>query len=195
MTEQNRIEIAQKYISEMEIIKLRTSLINNVRLKYLEPLVEFRALQLRKIIEQIILSSLIANADRYKEFYNRLEKDWNARNISRDLKRINPSFFPQAVTDDHDNHIITNKPDSLTCDELIKIYEKLGRLLHSSNPFNQSINYREFNVYIIESLNKIIRLLSLHTVKPYGVDGFILIGMSGTNNNGKAFANWFEEVK
>ena len=98
-TNKQQEEIIKKYTDEMEIIKLRTNQIFTVlgKIDYLEPTVEYRALQLRKIIEQILLASLIANADEYKQFYNRLGNEWNARLICRDIERINPAFFPRAV--------------------------------------------------------------------------------------------------
>ena len=194
MKMQNRNEIGKKYISEMEIIKLRTDLINNTLLKYLQPTIEFKALQLRKIIEQILLSSLIANAEKYKEYYKKIGKEWNARCISRDLKRINADFFPRAVIDNHREHKIDYKNNALTCDEIIKIYEKLGKLLHSQNPFNSPIDYKKENIFINNSLKKIVDLLNTHIIKPYGADGFIYVGMKGVETNGRAFFTWFEPI-
>ncbi len=191
---QKQTMVCEKYIGEMEIIKLRTNLINNTLLKYLQPTIEFKALQLRKIIEQILLSSLIANSEKYKEYYGRLEKDWNARLISRDLARINPDFFPRAVYDDHVKHEIKYKSDALSCDEIIDIYERLSKLLHSQNPFDFPIDYEKENVFINNSLEKIVYLLNTHIIKPYGTDGFMFVGMRGLNSNGKAFVNWFEPI-
>lgn len=87
----------------MGIIKLRVEEIKNAPniIKHWQPLVEYKALHLRKIIEQILLASLIANSEVYQQYYNRLESEWNARYICRDLESIHPKFFPVAAIDDH----------------------------------------------------------------------------------------------
>ena len=56
-------DVIYRYTREMEIIKLRLKSIVDIsdKFEYAQSAVEFAALQLRKIIEQIVLSSLITN--------------------------------------------------------------------------------------------------------------------------------------
>ena len=98
-TDRHKEEIIQKYKKEMEIIKLRISLVFSLEnsLTYLQPTVEFLALQLRKIIEQIVLSSLITTSEKYKEYYHQLGRVWRIDYICQELLEINTDFFPFAV--------------------------------------------------------------------------------------------------
>ena len=67
--EEKKKILLNRYTSEMEIIKLRIEEIKTAKqkIRYLQPIVEYKALQFRKIIEQILLSSLIANAEIYQQ--------------------------------------------------------------------------------------------------------------------------------
>ena len=61
--------ILDKYSYEMGVIKLRMEQIRAAEndFLFLIPMVEFSALQFKKIIEQIILASLITNSEIYKQ--------------------------------------------------------------------------------------------------------------------------------
>ena len=192
-TNKQQEEIIKKYTDEMEIIKLRTNQIFTAlgKIDYLEPTIEYKALQLRKIIEQILLASLIANADEYKQFYNRLGNEWNARLICRDIERINPAFFPRAVINHPDIMKIDDAPDSMNSDELLTIYEKMGRLLHANNPFSTPPDYHKLSEYIDESCKKIMGLLSTHTIRLIGGDDFLFVVMNASNHGGHVAINWF----
>lgn len=194
LTEKKKNEIIQKYINEMEIIKLRVEQIRKAKtfFAYLEPAAEFKALQLRKIIEQILLASLVANAEEYKKFYNKIGSEWNARLICRDIARVNADYFPRAVINNHDKMEISNVPDSMKEDELIAIYEKMGKLLHSANPFSVAPDYEKMNEFIDESCRKIIKLLSTHTIHLVGGDAFLFVIMNCSDRNGHVAINWFE---
>ena len=190
-SEKERKEIIQKYADEMEIIKYRTHEIFTAkkRFDYLEPAIEYKALQLRKIIEQIILASLIANADEYKKYYNRLGSEWNARLICRDLERVNPDFFPKAVKNMPD--VIDNKPDGISCQEILTIYDKLGKHLHSKNPFDtQPRDLEALSNFIDDSMNRIIYTLNTHNVTLIGNEAFLNVVMKSTKD-GHVGISWF----
>lgn len=195
--EEKQKELISRYASEMGIIKLRIEQIKSTSklIKYWEPRVEYKALHLRKIIEQILLSSLIANSEIYQQYYHRLETEWNARLICRDLKRIHPNFFPVAATDDHENMEISNNlEDSLTSDEVIEMYEKMGKLLHSHNPFSPFPDYQELSKYIDDCCKKIIRFLSVHTIMMYGEKDFLYVIME-ERTSGQVSINWFSKCE
>lgn len=194
-TEKQQKDIIQKYTDEMEIIKLRIDQIITItgKIPYLEPTVEYKALQLRKVIEQILLASLVANADEYQRLYNKLGKEWNARLICRDIERINPDFFPRAAINKPEEMKIDDDPNSMTSDELLSIYEKMGKLLHSKNPFASPIDYSAESAFIDDSCTKIIRFLSVHTIHLIGGDAFLFVVMKATNHEGRVAINWFEK--
>jgi len=193
--EEKQQVLINRYASEMGIIKLRVEQIKNASktIKYLQPMVEYKALHLRKIIEQILLSSLIANSEVYQQYYNRLEREWNARLICRDLERIHPKFFPVAAIDDHENqHISENPKDNLTSKEIIVMYEKMGKLLHAHNPFSPFPDYQELSNYIDDCCNKIIRFLSVHTIMMYGEKDFLYVIMEERTSS-QVSINWFSQ--
>ena len=110
--------------------------------------IEFCVLQIRKILELIALSSLVSDADIYKEQLNNVEKMWNARLILNDIERINPKFFPQPICIDPLNTSIWNKRQepSLTRDSFVRIYERCGKYLHEDSPFKTEKQIKDTQV-------------------------------------------------
>ena len=92
-------ELHKLYLKNMSLIKLRTRALSDVmRLArtttYEITNIEFCVLQIRKVLELIVLSSLVSDEDLYREKMGKLEKMRNARYIIRDVERIHPDFFP-----------------------------------------------------------------------------------------------------
>ena len=194
-TEEQREEILKKYANEMSIIKLRTEQIFSAisRFDYREPAVEYMALQLRKIIEQILLASLVANAEEYKNYHNRLGTEWNAKYICRDIERINPDFFPKAVNNRPDFQI-DDKPGGISSQEILIVYDKLGKYLHSKNPFdNNQWDYNSTAEYIIFNTKRIIYTLNSHNVTLFGGEAFLNVVMKSQEHNGQVHAVWFDK--
>lgn len=194
-TEAQREEILRKYADEMSIIKLRTEQIfsANRKFDYREPAVEYKALQLRKIIEQILLASLVANAEEYKKYHDRLGTEWNAKYISQDLARINPDFFPKAVHNRPDFQI-DDKPGGISSQEILKVYDKLGKYLHSKNPFdNSQLDYDAISDYIEFNTKRIIYTLNCHNVTLLGGEAFLNVVMKSQEHNGQVHAVWFDK--
>lgn len=196
-TEKQRNTIIQKYTNEMSIIKLRGNIILNPVsvFGYLEPEVEARALQLRKIVEQIILCSLITNSEKYLEYYHKLGKVWNVNYICNDIKILNPRYLPVAAKDNHSEHIISDDIEcTLSETELLSMHEKMGGMLHAKNPFSSEIDYNSLLEYIKSSYLKIAKYLNAHTIKLYGGNDFLFVVMQAENHNGQVAANWFSRV-
>lgn len=87
----------------MSLIKLRMRALSDVirhkrTTTYEITNIEFCVLQVRKMLELIALSSLVSDADLYREKMDKVEKMWNARLIIRDIERIHPDFFPHPIT-------------------------------------------------------------------------------------------------
>lgn len=194
---EKQVEKLTKYTGEMEVIKLRSCHITTAieRFDYIELAVEFQALQLRKIIEQIVLCSLITNSEEYLEYYQRLGKVWNIQYICNDIEKINPSFLPVAVIDHHTKHVVNNNLDaSMTKAELLEIHEKMGKLLHARNPFSEKIDYYQYSTYIGTCNKQIMEYLNTHIIKPYGEDDLVFVVMNSIDHNGQVAANWCTKV-
>lgn len=59
--------------------------------------IEAVGLQFRKTFEQIAFSSLIANRDLYSEAYASFAQHWEAAKLIKNLRAINPNFYPVPV--------------------------------------------------------------------------------------------------
>ena len=193
-SDRKKKDIILKYTKEMEIIKLRIDLIFSLKnnLGYIQPTVEFLALQLRKIIEQIVLSSLITNSEKYREYYNKLGSVWRIDYICKDIEEINEDFFPTPVVDDHEAHELKDRDGCINKEKLLEAHTKMGKLLHAENPFGTEIDYEEMREYIFEICRRIIELLNSHITKLYGGNSFLYVIMR-EESNGKVAIDWFEK--
>lgn len=169
------------YAQQMEQIKLRINAMELVFNKtyntpYQATNVEFCALQLRKVIEGILFSSLVTNSDKYLQAYNKLATTWKAQYIMNDLSRINPKFYPEPIKIVHhpervqvyedgtrntgDEFVQIN--DYITPDRIIKIHERLGGIMHERNPFSVPIDYPIYENLIRDTTNEVKLLLNTH---------------------------------
>lgn len=132
--------------------------------------IEFVAIQLRKSLEGIALSSLIANKDVYSEQHKNFAKHWNPKLLIKDLERINPDFYPKPLgpisgPDENGVKNIDYLADGyLTKDDFIFLYDKCGKALHTLNPYGGSSTI-DLKLSVHEWVGKIIKLLFLHQVK------------------------------
>lgn len=209
-------ELLNLYCNNMREIKRRTTSIvdilhNKTTTSFAATNIEFCCLQLRKIIELIILGSLITNESKYMEVYNGLKCDWNPKQISDNVKLINPNYFPKPIRkekiDSKEKEYLLNQgigennitdkfshdvKNTITEDELIKSYYKLSSYLHARNPFAKEVNYNIEN-YLVEVLNKITNLLNCHQVFLYDADFFFYIVMQ-SDKTGDVAGNIFQKI-
>lgn len=139
-------------------------------------LVESMCLHIRKVLEITVLLSLVANRIEYSRVYSKFANHYHPKIIMRDLKRINPKFYPTPIkkgdlTDEGnlEFEIIDVEDGFLTQDELIRIYKKCGGIMHAKNPFSGDKDIDSIRRRIPEWINKICALLNQHLI--YLVDG------------------------
>lgn len=163
----------QLYTQQMELIKRRIEVVDSIIQKkshttpYKASNIELCCLQLRKCIELIVMASLVANSETYLEVYNRLGRDWKAPLISKDLKRINPNFYPTPIRviphdGQPDEFIAFDTGEYISCDTLLDYYEKIGAIMHSENPFGSPVDYSKYEQLVGKCRNEIINLLNVH---------------------------------
>jgi hypothetical protein len=136
---------------------------------------EFCFLQIRKIIELVILSSIAPNHDAYRiaraEMERDYRKDWNAEHILRDLKRINSGFYPMPVVQEQNGenkfHYENKENGFLTERELLNAYRKCGAALHANNPFSNRGKRKGSSEFIKSTFEGIWSLLDIHFIKIY----------------------------
>jgi len=183
-----QVELQKLYLRNMQIIKWRLNAIRDIqtgerKTTYKMTNIEFGVLQIRKILELIAFSSLVSDADTYREKLSKIDSMWNAKLIFRDLERIHPDFYPKPILiDPEDKSIWHDVVDGyLTKDDFVSIYDKCGKYLHENSPFlsNKEIDrmYDEVWDQITDWGTKIINLLNTHIVSLYNRNDLYLIQM------------------
>lgn len=178
----------ETYGSVMKEIKLRTEVIAHFlsgqsKTKYAPTTVETVGLQFRKIFELIVFASLAANRDQYSCVYADFARHGNAAKLVKNLRRINPEFYPKPVVEVPSDHpgivheLRDRERDYLSQAELVLAHGKCGALLHAANPFAKPIDYVSYQKNYTEWLAKLINLLGNHQVHLPGDRGFWLIHM------------------
>ena len=166
--------------------------------KYLIIEVETVCLQFRKILEKIALMSLVANKELYAEQNEKFAKHYHAERIMKDLERINPDFYPVPTKRvNHENKVdewIEIESGYLTKEELVKIYEKCGGMMHAQNPFASEKPLKEIQECFPEWLTKICILLDHHHIKLVGGE-VMIVGLLERRDNGLPQAVLFERVE
>ena len=149
----------QKYIEQMEEIKRRKESIEiiteveNTRL-YRPVVTENVYLQIRKILELIVMASLVAKKEVMEEFSRSLQglgRQWNGYKILKQVEKINPDFYPVPIIENpHNNpHVKSNLEEMttgfLTRDMFSELYNRrCAPLLHADNPYGIKKTTRNF---------------------------------------------------
>lgn len=185
----------QKYAGVMKEIKLRTQVIQlflsgKREALYMPTTVETTGLQFRKVFELVAFASLAANRDEYSSAYSDFAKHWEASKLIKNLRRINPKFYPHPVvetptSDPRALHQLKDRQDDyLTEDELVEAHGRCGVLMHATNPFGPEIQYEYYQKQFNDWLAKIINLLNNHQVHLVGDIGFYLFHMKEEGHEG-----------
>lgn len=196
----------QMYVRQMEEIKQRTDVVKcfvakNCGALYDVPTVECQALQIRKILELIALGSLVANEAKYKERHVNFARHWKAKEILKEIEKVNPAFYPQPtrqVVDEDSGTVerLKNITDGfLTREEYEVLYDDCSDLLHARNPFtNTERDVLRFGREVPVWMNKIVVLLNHHCVQLSDSTQQIWV-MMNAKSDGKAQAWLFERIQ
>ena len=193
------------YCDLMEEIKRRITVIQFFSAKenatpYKATTIETMCLQLRKVLELIALGSLVANKKEFSKFNDKFEKMWNAKFILRDIKRVNPDYYPRPVTEkESEDPAIKNKLEDirsgyLTPLRFVKVYEKCGAIMHADNPFGSKVDYSYYDKNIPIWVTEIMTLLNNHNIKLVNDENMYLVHMQEARDN-KVHAYTFAPVK
>jgi hypothetical protein len=172
----------------MEEVKLRTNVLNafiegTATAVYKATSIESTYLQLRKILELVAFGSLVANRDALSRIYNEFSKLWNARQLLKDIERVNPGFYPEPIVERVDPEPGVRaewqkKEDGfLTRSDFVELYRQCGAILHSENPYRQKISYEAYERDAPVWRDKIIGLLNCHLIHLINDDNVYLVHM------------------
>ncbi len=184
----------EAYAKLMKEVKLRTAVIDalrsgNAHETFPETRIESIYLQLRKILELIALGSLVANHDALAKIVSTLGDHWNAKTMFRDIKKVNPDFYPHPVVDQPStvpgatNELVPLVEGTLTKEDFVHLYDRCGGLLHAANPLGRTVDYDRYAADVPKWLGKIVTLLSSHKIHLLGDTGFWLVHMREEGDN------------
>lgn len=189
------------YCQHMEQIKLRTNnaarvvnkslIFENDTLAY-----EYASVQLRKILELIAFSSLVANKEIYSDTHKNFKAHWKAKNILKELEKINPDFYPRPgrITFGENNshhiellsNIMNGKGTPLTKEEFETLYDTCSKILHIPNPYQGNILV-DFIHDIDGWLKKIAALLDTHQITLINDTKWLIIMSMGNDKKARGF--------
>ena len=134
---------------------------------------ESAALQIRKALEAVAFAAIAPNKIEYASFRAGAErnpdytKDYNARSILQFLTKVNADFYPKPISGPISKgpgkwHFDRRDDSSLTKKQFERFYDRLGKHLHSDNPWGTDKGL----INIVKDISKTIAstrlLLSLH---------------------------------
>jgi len=168
-----------KYLACMESIKLRLGLVNDVVNKKLMPGIEerfayeFVSLNLRKILELIAFSSLIANKDVYAKAHEKYTLHWKADKMLDALENLHPNFYPRPIELDSTNsegvmHFRDVTDEFLTKEDFRGLYDTCSEVIHEWNPYTEKDRIINFGHPVLHWIRKIHTLLRIHYVRMIG---------------------------
>ncbi len=189
----------------MEEIKRRTEVIRafltgRANAVYKQANAESICLQLRKILELIALSSLVANKDEYSKNRKKFTTDWHAKRILADIERVNPQFYPEPTrqiidTDTGKVKKVEKVIDGfLTRKEFEDIYDSCGAILHADNPFGETKDIDNFLKAVPKYIDRIIQLLNHHQIQ-LTEDGLQFWVLMNSKTDGRVQVTLFQRVE
>jgi len=147
------IEVKRRFRSTDKILGAKKPLTGNIDYDN-----ESAFLQVRRIIELITFSAIVADEARYqrsRELENQANprskgdytSDWNATSILVKLSKISPHFLPRplgkVITQADGIKHFDEAAAKLTHDRLISIYKAAGGFAHTPNPFKGNVEIIE----------------------------------------------------
>jgi hypothetical protein len=162
--------------------------------------IEFYALQFRKILELIALSSLLCDKQLYAETYGKIESWWNASDIFKCIAKENPDFYPQPIIQDRTEGSITwveKTTGFLTQDEFVELYGRSANLLHAGSLSRDSkknnLLYDEYDKGAPTYYSKIIGLLNEHII--HLSNGNIVNVLMQAESDNKVHVSLFQKIE
>jgi hypothetical protein len=199
MPTQADLDAANIYTSIMEEAKFRALGINTLTGPNLTlPIVLLREccfLQLRMLCELIALGCLVAHGDIEETKAPALQKSYNAGDIIKSLEKLHPNFYPvprKPVFSPGHVHLEDYEGEFLTKDELLKLYGRCGDVLHRGS-LRRMLDPRNLSSTDFQDIQrwgqKVLNLLSFHTISRIGGDFHLLAALEAPQVGGKVLVS------
>ena len=181
-------DAATAYCNCMEDVKARLKLIRSIveghspfGAKGLDG--EVVCLLLRKVLEQIAFSSLVAHRKTYEAAQSDLCSIWLAKRLLLRLEKLHPEYYPSPVRPGKSQHVGVHhhfdpvEDGYLTKEEFVFLYDTASGRMHTWNPFKDAERVLNFQRSIAEWVARIAALLDYHLVHFIGTKDLWLIQM------------------
>ncbi|MGP3696165.1 hypothetical protein [Rhodobacter sp. NSM] len=148
------------------------------------PVMKFEnaCLQVRKILEFLAFASLASNRQLYEMEWSGFFKENDFSRLLRRLEKINPQFLPTSVSiagrNSSGEWLMTDNEFQLKPQVLTSTYGRLGNVLHSKNPYSDSVNWEEYQTFLRQSVKAIISAIQNH-VAILATGEHLLVRMNG----------------
>ena len=170
-------DIEEIYLKNMRDVKRRLRYseeqiheFNNTQ-EYL--FLENAILHTRKALECIAYASIAPNKKAYSKFRSAAKtaadfrKDYHGAKILKQLGMVNKEFYPIPLIEPkavgaRQWHFDRLKGSYLTKNQYIKLYDRLGKFLHSDNPWDNDKGYLNLAKDMPEGFERIRALLQIH---------------------------------
>lgn len=173
----SQTEIVEIYLNNMRDVKRRIKYAEgqlgafNNTLNYL--FLENATLHTRKALECIAYASIAPNKNAYSKFRSEAEKpgdfkkDYHGGKILKLLGKINEAFYPLPLVEpklvgERQWHFDRLNSCYLTKKQYINFYDRLGKFLHSDNPWDDDKGYINLANDMPEHFQRIKSLLQIH---------------------------------
>lgn len=129
---------------------------------------EFGCLQLRKAIELIGFSGMIAEIDVYMSLRPKFGKEWRFSDILRTLNSISPNSFPFSIRKEASDkigvkwHFVPQVNYAIEPEQLKDWHGRLNEHLHAKNPYSSSEDCRLACQRMKSNVIDILTLLENH---------------------------------
>jgi hypothetical protein len=165
---------------------------------------EFAALQVRKILELIVMAYVASNRQVMGSLFELATGTWRIKRIVEIVGRANPKFYPRPIIQRRDPQKQKpiewiSKPDGwLTQTELISAYDEMGQFLHANSPYGQAANPKELMQRAQDILDRVVALLNEHVIDMPGGSHCLNVMMNasadGRDPNGRVSCSIFAKV-
>jgi hypothetical protein len=156
---------------------------------------EFCFLQLRMLCELIALGCLVAHGDIEETKAPALQKSYNAGDIVKSLEKLQPNFYPvprKPVFSPGHVHLEDYDREFLTKNELLSLYGRCGDVLHRGS-LRRMLDPRNLSSTDFQDIQrwgqKILNLLSFHTISRVGGDFHLLAALEAPQVGGKVLVS------
>jgi hypothetical protein len=120
-------------------------------------------MHLRKALELMAFSSVIAHKDAYVAAHKNYQKHSRAKDMLNAVEKLNPGFYPIPFDFDAPRKQFSPVADGwLTRDEFIELYDCASELIHVGNPYAEKRVF--LRLRLDQWIGRIRRLLEWHGV-------------------------------